>query len=155
MSLIRKMDSEFTGSNPGYEAAVMTGLYDLILFLSRSQDSCRGSQSVTRLAGLFSALEASFQEDWPLERMAKFTSMSINTLLRAFQSAAKQTPLSYLNSLRLNAAGHLLLESDRPVTEIALSCGFHCRRTSRRRRAARPRRRTARTPRRSRRASPK
>ena len=124
MNLIRKMEAEFTASAPGYEAAVVTALFDLVIFLSRSKESRGGNQPITRLAGLFSTLEASFQEDWPLERMAKFTCMSVNTLLRTFQAATKQTPLNYLTSLRFNAASHLLVNTDRAVSEIAYLCGF-------------------------------
>ena len=125
MNIIRKMEAEFSVRNPGYEAVVMTYLFDLVIFLSRSRDNRSANQPITRLAGLFSRLEASFQEDWTLERMAKYANMSVNTLLRNFQSAAKQTPLNYLTQLRLNAAGHLLVNTDRPVSEIAFDCGFH------------------------------
>lgn len=124
MNIIRKMETEFSGRNPGYEAVVVTYLFDLIIFLSRSRDNRSANQPITRLAGLFSRLEASFQEDWTLERMAKYANMSVNTLLRNFQSAAKQTPLNYLTSLRLNAASHLLVNTDSPVSEIAYLCGF-------------------------------
>lgn len=123
--VIRKMEAEFKRNDPGCAAAVLTCLHDLIIFLSRSPESRKENHPITRLAGLFSALEASFQEDWPLERMAKYTGMSVNTLLRNFQAAVKQTPLSYLTSIRLNAAGNLLVNTDLPVSEIAFSCGFH------------------------------
>ena len=119
------MEAELSGRNPGYEAVAVTFLFDLVILLSRSQENRSGDQPITRLAGLFSKLEASFQEDWTLERMAKYANMSVNTLLRNFQSAAKQTPLNYLTSLRLNAAIHLLANTDRPVSEIAYDCGFH------------------------------
>ena len=125
VNIIRKMEAELSGRNPGYEAVVVTYLFDLVILLSRAQENRSGDQPISRLAGLFSKLEASFQEDWTLERMAKYANMSVNTLLRNFQSAAKQTPLNYLTSLRLNAASHLLVNTDRPVSEIAFDCGFH------------------------------
>lgn len=123
--ILRKMESEFESQNPGYEAAVAALLFELTVFLSRSPDSSGADLPISRLAGLFSALEASFQEDWPLKRMAEFTCMSVNTLLRTFRAAEKQTPLQYLTSLRLNAATSLLIHTDRTVSEIAFSCGFH------------------------------
>ena len=119
------MEAELTGNDPGRAAAVLTCLFDLIIFLSRSPENRSGNQPITRLAGLFSALEASFQEDWSLKRMAKYTCMSVNTLLRTFHAAAKQTPLSYLTSLRLNAAVNLLVNTNLPISEISFSCGFH------------------------------
>ena len=123
--ILRKMEAEFKRNDPGCAAAVLTYLHELIIFLSRSPENREENRSITRLAGLFSALEASFHEDWPLERMAKYTGMSVNTLLRNFQAAAKQTPLNYLTSIRLNAAGNLLVNTDLSISEIAFSCGFH------------------------------
>lgn len=123
--VIRKMESEFKRNDLGCAAAVLTYLHELIIFLSRSPDSRDKNNSVTRLADLFSTLEASFQEDWPLERMAKHTGMSVNTLLRTFRSATRQTPLKYLTSIRLNAANNLLVNTNLSISEIAFSCGFH------------------------------
>ena len=123
--ILRKMESEFELTKPGYEAAVTAFLFELTVFLSRSLDERGANQPFTRLAGLFSALEAAFREDWPLERMAKYTCMSVNTLLRIFRAAAKQTPLQYLTGLRLNASCSLLSRTDAPVSEIAFSCGFN------------------------------
>ena len=125
LHIIREMEAELSGRASGYEAVVVTYLFDLVILLSRCQENRSGNQPITRLADLFSKLEASFQEDWTLERMAKYANMSVNTLLRNFQAAAKQTPLDYLTSLRLNAASHLLVHTDRPVSEIAFDCGFH------------------------------
>lgn len=123
--IIRKMESEFKRNDTGCAAAVLTCLHELIIFLSRSPDSRGENYAITRLAELFSALEASFHEDWPLERMAKYTGMSVNTLLRTFQIAVKQSPLKYLTSIRLNAAANLLGNTSLAISEIAFSCGFH------------------------------
>lgn len=125
MTVLRKMETEFANSAPGCEAAAASALLELIVFLSRASREKKADKSVSRLAGLFGTLEASFREEWTLARMAKYASMSVNTLLRTFRAAAKQTPLHYLNSLRLNAASLLLLDSDRSISEIAFSCGFH------------------------------
>ena len=90
--ILRKMESEFELMKPGYEAAVAAELFELTVFLSRSLDNRGANQPFTRLAGLFSTLEASFQEDWPLDRMAKYTCMSVNTLLRTFRAAEDLFP---------------------------------------------------------------
>ena len=125
LGLIRKMELEFEFRKPGCEAAILSAVYELTVFLSRSTGNSTEKQPLSRLAGLFSLLEASYQEDWDLQRMAKCSSMSVNTLLRAFQSAVNQTPLQYLTTLRLNAACSLLKNTDQQVAEIAFSCGFH------------------------------
>ncbi|MBE6406492.1 MAG: helix-turn-helix domain-containing protein [Lentisphaerae bacterium] len=125
LGVIRKMELESGFQKPGCEAAIISALFELIVFLSRSSDSSTEKQPLPRLAGLFSLLEASYQEEWDLQRMAKCASMSVNTLLRAFQAAVNQTPLQYLTELRLKAACSLLKNTDQQIGEIAFSCGFH------------------------------
>ena len=125
MGIVRKIQQEFDFMKPGCEAAIISHLLELTVFLSRASDSRGGNQPMSRRAGLFTILENSYHEEWDLERMAKYTSMSINTLLRTFQASVRQTPLQYLTSLRLNAACSLLLQTDQQIGEIAFACGFH------------------------------
>ena len=106
--------------------AVISDLLELTIFLSRSADEEEGAaQTGIRLAGLFTILEEKFQEDWPLKRMAAYAGMSLSTLLRTFQAVVRKSPQEYLSDLRLNAASHLLVNTDRPISEIAFDCGFH------------------------------
>ena len=124
--LADRIRAELELQQPGYEAEVISKLFELIIFLSRSADEQKsGDRSITRLAGLFSTLEAEFPEDWPLKRMAAYAGMSVNTLLRTFQTVVRQSPLQYLTELRLNAAAHRLRHTGQSVSEIAYACGFH------------------------------
>ena len=124
--LCDRIQSEQELHQSGYEAAVISELLELTIFLSRSADEREGAaQTGIRLAGLFSILEAKFQEDWPLKRMAAYAGMSLSTLLRTFQAVVRKSPQEYLSDLRLNAASYLLAHTDRSISEIAFSCGFH------------------------------
>ena len=129
LQLTGEIDAELRQSRPGREAAAIGKLLELTVFLSRAQEeqSSESSRSaaLARLASLTSKLESSFQEQWDLRRMAKISGMSVNTLLRTFQTVIRQTPLQYLTSLRLNAAGSMLKNGTRAVSEIAFACGFH------------------------------
>ncbi|MBO5668325.1 MAG: helix-turn-helix domain-containing protein [Lentisphaeria bacterium] len=116
---------ELTGRSSGYEASAIAALLELSIFLARTLDNCRKPAPITRLAALFTALESSYQEDWPLSRMAKFCGMSVNTLLRTFQAVVHQTPLQYLLKLRMNAARLLISEGNMSVAQTAFACGFH------------------------------
>ena len=121
-----RIQSEQELRQPGYEAAVVSELLNLTIFLSRSADEQEAaSRSGTRLASLLSMLEADFQEDWPLKRMASCAGMSLSTLLRAFRTVLRKSPLQYLTELRLSAAEHRLWNSDLSISEIAYACGFH------------------------------
>ncbi len=59
-----------------------------------------------------------------LAELAGVACLSPNHLLRAFRLVLGQTPGQYLAGQRLERARRLLLETDRPVTEICLAIGF-------------------------------
>jgi len=44
---------------------------------------------------------------------------------RQFKKKFHTTPRSYLTSVRMNAACHLLVSSDLPISDIALQTGFY------------------------------
>jgi len=124
--LCEQIRSEQERHPSGYEAAVISELLNLIIFLSRAADKQKDTAPAeTRLASLFSTLEADFREDWPLQRMASCAGMSVSTLLRTFRIVLRKSPLQYLMELRLSSAAYLLRNTDRTVSEIAYACGFH------------------------------
>jgi AraC-like DNA-binding protein len=45
-------------------------------------------------------------------------------LFRIFQQSTGMTPNDYLQRLRVSRAGELLAGTSRPITEIAIACGF-------------------------------
>jgi AraC-like DNA-binding protein len=69
-------------------------------------------------------LIAHFREEVRLEDILVLTDLSRPTFARQFKKHAGRTMSEFLNHLRLQAACRELLESNRSVLEIALSCGF-------------------------------
>ena len=69
-------------------------------------------------------LDAHACEDVDLDAAARYVSLSPYHFLRLFSKAVGVTPHQYLVRLRLRKAARLLLDADRPVTEVALDAGF-------------------------------
>ncbi|MEU9131535.1 helix-turn-helix domain-containing protein [Kitasatospora sp. NPDC048540] len=61
---------------------------------------------------------------WTVARMARLAVMSERTFARRFAAATGSPPLRWLLEQRVLAAQRLLEESDLPVDEIAVRCGF-------------------------------
>ncbi|MFE9255328.1 GlxA family transcriptional regulator [Streptomyces sp. NPDC006879] len=61
---------------------------------------------------------------WTVRRMAELALMSERSFARRFVAATGTTPLRWLIEQRVLAAQHLLEETDLPVDEIAVRCGF-------------------------------
>jgi AraC-like DNA-binding protein len=51
--------------------------------------------------------------------------MSERSFYRAFSMATGESPLTYLQKLRLTKAAEILQSTDKNVTEVAFECGFN------------------------------
>lgn len=72
-------------------------------------------------------IQAHFEQDLTLHRVAAASSVSVRALERGFKKFRNQTPMEYLRSVRLDAARHKLLQThvtSHTVTGIAEACGF-------------------------------
>ena len=67
-----------------------------------------------------------FQERLSIEDLAGRAGVSPAYFSRLFAAQTGQTPLSYLNHLRMNHAVFLLLNTSLTVEQIAGGCGFSC-----------------------------
>lgn len=67
---------------------------------------------------------AHFADGCRLAEMADAACMSMYHFLRMFHRETGVTPKAYLAGLQINRAMTLLTETDMPIVEIALQCGF-------------------------------
>lgn len=59
-----------------------------------------------------------------LPRLLALANMSQEHLTRSFRRCIGLTPTQYINGKRMGMAARLLLESDLPVIEVGIACGF-------------------------------
>ncbi len=57
--------------------------------------------------------------------LASKVGLSVSQFNRQFKKKFLTTPRSYLNNVRMNAACHLLVSTDLPISEVALQTGFY------------------------------
>lgn len=65
-----------------------------------------------------------FRDSFSLEWLASEFSMSTRTLIRRFKQATGESPLAYLQSVRLEAAKHHLENSNQSVAQITQDVGY-------------------------------
>jgi len=61
---------------------------------------------------------------WSVTMMAEACGLSANRFTQLCRHLTNQAPARYLNQCRMEAAARLLRETEAPVTEVALRCGF-------------------------------
>ena len=77
-----------------------------------------------RLAAFLTDLERRCDEPWTLATMAAEVGLKRTQFASDFQHHTGDTPIRYLNRLRVERARKLLSGTRRPITDIAFDCGF-------------------------------
>ena len=110
---------------PNNELAV-TGLFMQITgFLCRYSNSKKSnSESESPGKRIIDYIEENLSEPISLSELAEFSGMSKNGIISMFRRLYGITPLGYINNARLYRAEALLKNTDKPITELALECGF-------------------------------
>lgn len=66
-----------------------------------------------------------YKEKIYVHDLAALVNMNEQYFCRFFKKAIGRSPIEYANAYRIKQSMHLLRETDLPVTEICLECGFH------------------------------
>jgi AraC family transcriptional regulator, glycine betaine-responsive activator len=77
-----------------------------------------------RLTAAVALMEANLEEPLDVEELARLVGVSRRHLERLFHDHLGTTLTRYYLRLRLEQGRRLLRQSERPITEIALACGF-------------------------------
>jgi len=69
-------------------------------------------------------LHKNFQRSFPLESLASRVGMSLRNFVRRFKQATGDSPIIYLQKLRIAAARHMLESNHRSVQEVSEAVGY-------------------------------
>jgi len=102
--------------------ALMTGHH--LLHSSQEAVSAADARKISRYKTIISYMEEHYSDPISLQQLADIIPCNSQYLCRFFREISGMSPIQYLISYRLDKACLLLLHTSRPVTEIALDCGF-------------------------------
>jgi AraC-like DNA-binding protein len=77
-----------------------------------------------RIDAMVRLMHAAYARPLGLEEVAEAAHMSPTSASRFFRRTTGSTITDYLNGLRVNAACHLLRDTDRRISDIAADCGY-------------------------------
>ena len=92
--------------------------------MARAASRERGSARPAWLDRAEDCLRAGLSRSWTLEALSREVEVEPTRLVRAFRRHLDTTPADYLRHLRVDEARQLLLDTERPVADIALETGF-------------------------------
>lgn len=126
IGLVDQLEHELTERSLGFGVMATATLLQLVTFLSRCYSQTRNpqSKSLLRIAEAISLIQRHYADPITLDDLVEISGMSRRNFIRTFESAMGSPPIKYLIRLRVQQACKLLRESDRSVTDIAMSVGF-------------------------------
>lgn len=80
--------------------------------------------AMNKMSVLLSTLDRRLSDPWTLEDMAAEVGLKRTRFASLFWKCTGDTPVAYLNRLRVAKARNMLQETDLPITAIAFECGF-------------------------------
>jgi len=92
--------------------------------LATEQPESAPSHPAPRIQRVIEQMRSCMQNDLSLSQLAATGGLTPSQFVRASRDAMGVPPHRYLRGLRIEKAQALLEQTDRPVIEIALSCGF-------------------------------
>lgn len=109
----------------GYKYECKCEFYKILLKLFRQKYEQRIDNRNDKMNEVLEYLHEHFTDkDLSVESLAKAAGMSGTYFRKLFYSLHKQTPLKYINSLRIDRAIELLRSNYYSVAEVAEKCGF-------------------------------
>ncbi|MEW5250946.1 AraC family transcriptional regulator [Microbulbifer sp. 2201CG32-9] len=78
----------------------------------------------SRIGKVLSAIHAEPAEDWTVERLGQMANMSRSSFSNHFAELVGMSPLQYIIFVRLQLASRLLIETSKPLINIAENIGY-------------------------------
>ena len=130
--LIARMMEEHRRGAEGYDYLCRALVTELLVYLSRNyrtealpnRSLAKRRRDLERLAPILQCIEQCYAEPLSVGQLAKTLCLSPDRLGHLFREGVGQSPLQYINEIRLRKAMSLLTTGEYTVTEVALAVGF-------------------------------
>lgn len=123
--VMQELEDELNSSLP---ARMFRGL---ALFMSAIAMLCREFRSEDCIntdgylvGNAIAYMNSHFSEDIQIEQLPAMVNMSRRNFFYRFRRSTGYAPAEYLREIRLSRAKEMLLQTEYPISEIALDCGF-------------------------------
>ena len=111
----------------GHRFMAMTHFMSLVGLLSRAYHFKPTVESgrIMKIGQVIAHMESHFDENLKIPDLAKMVGMSDRNFYRFYHRVKGESPLAYLQRLRIAKGARILQTSDKNVSEAAMECGFN------------------------------
>lgn len=130
-ALLERMLSEYNSPDKFSELNLKNIFQELVIFLIRYKNyktdeydqNINSSDTLMQKAARF--IRANYMNDLTLEDVAGYVNVSPTYFSKKFKLSTGFGYKEYLVSIRIQAASHMLLDTDKSITRIAMDCGWN------------------------------
>lgn len=129
--LMERLVEEFHDRPPGYRSVVRSLFRELLVQIMRDPATDPALRAVVtptspdeRLDIVLRLLDTRYDQPWTVSELAQQTGLGRSRFHQIFHAATGHSPTAYLLERRIDAAKHLLADTDLPALDIALDVGF-------------------------------
>lgn len=130
---ILEIIDEYKHKQGVYTLAITARIYNILTMIVRSMTFIHYStaeakqlyKEIETAQKVLSYVNKHYEESITLEHGAKVSGYSLYHFTRFFKKMTGMTFNEYLTSLRIQKSSEILLETEKPITEIAYLCGFN------------------------------
>jgi len=131
-ALLTEIHNEEKARRFGYKLALKGKIYELISYLLRNYvvekqspaANLRRMRNLDRLNTVIQYIQDNYQETISIKQLADLIHLSEYHFCHIFKESIGQSPLKYINEVRLKKAYNLLMQKDMTIAEIAARVGF-------------------------------
>jgi len=126
--IFNKIEAEHTNKNADYKEMQKLYLKQMLIFISRyrtKQKTQNLGEAYTIMQSAAEYISENCSGDLSLEFLSKKFSMSPSYFSKQFKAITGVGLNEYINVSRISMAEKLLLKTNKPITEIAMECGFN------------------------------
>ena len=121
-----KIAQAFAADDPYREPRLRAAVLSLMVALMSgyATPAARGSDAGAPIRTAVGYINSHYAEPMELDTLAATAQLSKYHFLREFKAATGQTPIAYINTVRVKQAERLLREGNVAVAQVAEACGF-------------------------------
>jgi AraC-like DNA-binding protein/quercetin dioxygenase-like cupin family protein len=132
VELLKAISVEQSTTTPGWMVVIKGLVVQIVGLLIRhflipepeAPETRRRRELLARLAPALQLLDEHLENPPSLKDLAAKATLSPPHFCALFREAMGSSPVAYRNTRRIDAARHILAETDLPIIEIAHQCGF-------------------------------
>lgn len=123
--LIALTIDEYSGEREGKKTLLQAYFVQLVVLLSRLYGLPERHIEIECIANAAAYIEGHYMDDSCMDGVLGQLHYSRRHFIRLFTAAYGMPPIKYLLGVRMRRAAALLRETNLPVTEVAMRCGFN------------------------------